>query len=312
MVTMIDVIISALLPIVLTLVLGFFAGWHQDFNVKQGEILNRMVMLYALPITLFAGMMGINRAVLLEQGAMAILLFIALVGGYFLTLIITRYIFRLPSKKAALLSLAIAGPSIPFIGIPVLGYLFGGLSTIPVALGSIIMNLIMVPITLFILSSDDASEGRAANLINSLKSTVIKPVVWAPVLAFVLIVFGVDIPAEIRNALQLLGGATGGVALFSSGIILFSYHVAFNSTVFLSVIVKNIVIPVAILGVGLWMGVDHQTLKMSVMTIAIPTAAICVIIAVEYETCQKEMASILFFSTLVSIVTIGCFLYYLS
>lgn len=309
---MIEVIISALLPIVMTLVLGFFAGWHQDFNVKQGEILNRMVMLYALPITLFAGMMGINRTVLLEQGSMATLLFIALVGGYFLTLFVTRYIFRLPSKTAALLSLAISGPSIPFIGIPVLGYLFGGLSTIPVALGSIIMNLIMVPITLFILSSDETSEGRAANIVKSLKSTIVKPVVWAPVLAFVLLIVGVEIPEEIRNALQLLGGTTGGVALFSSGIILFSYHATFNSTVFFSVIVKNIIIPVAILGVGLLMGVDQQTLKMSVMTIAIPTAAICVIIAVEYNTCQQEMASILFVSTLVSIVTMGGFLYYLN
>lgn len=308
---MMETIIAALLPIVVTLILGFFAGWHHDFDAKQGGVLNRMVMLYALPLTLFAGMMGIQRSVLLEQGAMAVLLLIAMVGGYLVVLLAARYLFRLPLKVAALLALAIAGPAVPFVGVPVLGFLFGALSTIPVALCSIIMNLFQVPVTLFILSRDDSAGGQASGVIKNLKHTVMEPVVWAPVLAFILLMVGVEIPKDIRASLQLLGGATGGVALFASGIILYSYHVAFNTTVFLSVVVKNILIPAVVLGVGLMLGMDRHTVDISVITIAIPTASICVILAVQYKTAEQEMASILFVSTILSIVTMGGFLYYL-
>jgi len=52
----ISTIVAALLPIVVTLMLGFVAGWHQDFDGRQAAIFNRMVMLYALPLNLFAGM----------------------------------------------------------------------------------------------------------------------------------------------------------------------------------------------------------------------------------------------------------------
>jgi malonate transporter len=46
-------IVSALLPVVVTLMLGYVAGWHRDFDGKHAAILNRMVMLYALPLNLF-------------------------------------------------------------------------------------------------------------------------------------------------------------------------------------------------------------------------------------------------------------------
>jgi malonate transporter and related proteins len=48
-------VIGTLLPIVVTLVLGFFAAWHKDFSTDQASVMNRMVMLYALPMSLFAG-----------------------------------------------------------------------------------------------------------------------------------------------------------------------------------------------------------------------------------------------------------------
>jgi malonate transporter len=47
------IIMGALLPIVVILLLGFFSGWHKDFTGDQATILNRMVMLYALPLLLF-------------------------------------------------------------------------------------------------------------------------------------------------------------------------------------------------------------------------------------------------------------------
>jgi len=41
-------VIGALLPIIRTLALGFFAGWHHDSRQEQASVLNRMVLLYAL------------------------------------------------------------------------------------------------------------------------------------------------------------------------------------------------------------------------------------------------------------------------
>jgi malonate transporter and related proteins len=65
---MMHTIVGALLPIVITLLLGYAAGWHKDFDAGQASILNRMVMLYALPLNLFAGLVGTDRDQVLSQG----------------------------------------------------------------------------------------------------------------------------------------------------------------------------------------------------------------------------------------------------
>lgn len=307
---MIGTIIAALLPIVITLMLGFLAAWHHDFDAKQGSTLNRMVMLYALPLTLFAGMMGLSRSVLLEQANMAIIILIGMVVGYVLVYLISYYIFHKSQKNAALLALAISGPAVPFVGVPVLGHLFGDLSTIPIALCSIVMNLFQVPITILILSSGN-TDGSKPTFKNSLINTIKEPVVWAPISALVLLLCDLHIPTQIRSSLQLLGGATGGVALFASGIILYSFHVAFNRTIAMAIFSKNVLLPLLILGGSLLFNIDTTTLSLAVISLAIPTASICVILAVQYKIAEQEMASILFFSTLLSILTMGALLYYL-
>lgn len=53
-------LITVLLPIVVTLGLGFFAGWHKDLTQGQSTILNRVVMLYSLPMSLAAGILSID------------------------------------------------------------------------------------------------------------------------------------------------------------------------------------------------------------------------------------------------------------
>lgn len=308
---MIDLIIPALLPIVVTLLLGFIAGWHHDFDAGQGAVLNRMVMLYALPLTLFAGMMGLSRSVLLSQGLIAAILLAGMVGGYILVFLLVRYLFGQKPGLAALLALSVSGPAVPFVGVPVLGHLYGTISTIPIALCSIIMNLFQVPLTILILSSSD-TEKKGDSFLQHIVHTLKEPVVWAPVLALFLLLCNLHIPAAFRSALKLLGGTTGGVALFASGVILYSYHVVFNRTVILSIVAKNIILPLLIMALALWLHTDRQTLSLSVISMAIPTASVCVILAVQYKTAGQEIASILFFSTLFSILTMGGLLYYLA
>lgn len=315
---MTETIIAALLPIVVTLLLGFFAGWHRDFDASQGATLNRMIMLYALPLTLFAGIMGISRDVLLRDWVMGVLLLTGMAGAYLITFFIATVIFRRPPAIAALQAIAISGPAAPFVGIPVLGHLFGEVSTIPIAFTGIILNLILNPVTLIVLArhsqsaAGNAPAAKPVTLGANLLSTIKEPMVWAPAAAFVLLLCDVRIPAAINSSLQLLGNATGGVALFACGVILYSFKVKFNMTVALSVISKNILLPLAILLIGSAFSVDTQSLNMTVITLAIPTASICIILAVQYKVAQQEMASTLFFSTIMSVLTLGGFIYVLN
>jgi malonate transporter and related proteins len=59
---MVDTVPGALAPIVVTMLLGFVAAWRHDFRATDVLVLNRMVLQYAVPVTLFVSAVGAPRA----------------------------------------------------------------------------------------------------------------------------------------------------------------------------------------------------------------------------------------------------------
>ena len=77
---MLESILGALLPMVVTFPLGFVAAWRGDFGPKDAAILNRTVLLYDVPLLLFAGTVSTPRAELSQDRPLIIALCVAIVG----------------------------------------------------------------------------------------------------------------------------------------------------------------------------------------------------------------------------------------
>ena len=353
---MIETIIAALLPIVVTLMLGFFAGWRHDFTQSQAGILNRMVMSYALPMTLFAGIMTTSFHNIADHLPVLAWIALGMIGGFAVVIVVNRFILHADWGLTALRGLAIAGPAVPFVGIPVLGDLYPTESTLAVTISSLVMNIIQVPIVLVLLSLDGqqaatvaatasagvpasvsagvpagasaaipaggaapaspapssaASPTPAPGLGSILLSTFKKSVVWMPLLAFVLILFGVDLPKKWEGSFTLLGSATGGVALFAVGATLFAQRITLSWVTVVNVIAKNLILPgVVLLGmVAAGVSTSGSDIGLATVSLAIPTASICVIFAVQYKKAEREMSATLLISTLFSVVTMALFIW---
>jgi len=158
---LLDTILSALLPMVVTFLLGFVAAWRHDFGSKDAPTLNRMVLLYAVPLALFAGTVTTSRAALGQDIPLVIALCVAIIGFYGVVFLLCRLVFRMQLSNCALAALTASAPAVPltasapavpFVGPAVLGDLFGGLSAIPVAIGSLVINLTVVPVTILLLA----------------------------------------------------------------------------------------------------------------------------------------------------------------
>lgn len=309
---MLETLTNALLPIVITLILGFFAGWHHDFSADQSRVLNRMVMLYALPMSLFAGILSTPRKEILSNIPMVIWLAVGMVGGFIVVLLISHFIFRRTLSAAVLQSIAIAGPAVPFVGASVLSTLFGSESTIAIAICGLLINLIQIPLCMILLSYDSSDRSDATPIIlfkKNIVSTLKEPVVWAPLLAFMIELCGLTLPTSFQTSFELLGKTTGGVALFSSGIILFSHKVKLTWPVGINILSKNILLPLVIWALMIISGTPGTIQNIVLISLAIPTGSIGIILAVQFKVAEKEMASSLFYSTMLSIVTIGIFMW---
>jgi malonate transporter and related proteins len=371
-----NAVVGALLPLIVTLALGFFAGWRHDFTPAQASVLNRMVLLYALPLMLFAGMVTIKRSTLTSDLGLAAALTAGLLGTYLVTFLIVRFALHRPAGVSALTALAVGAPAIPFAGVVVLGYLYGpSLSAVPVAVGALVLNVIEVPVTLVLLSAATgtaaavaasatapsvappvalpvvqqqpqhqltlplrpaiaaggagqtatamqaqaaaasaadpppaASAAARGGLGQHVRSAVKAPVVWAPVLALVLVLAGVQLPDVLVNAMKLLGSATTGVALFATGIVLFAQRITVSRFVVGTVAARNVVAPALLWVIFAAIGMAHTDLRLEVLANALPAPAAAVIFAVQYRQGQREMASVVLFSSVGSLLTLAAFI----
>jgi malonate transporter len=317
---MLNTILGALLPMVVTFLLGFIAAWHHDLGRNDASILNRMVLLYAVPLALFAGTVTTSRTALSQDIPLVIALCLAIIGLYGAVFLLSRIVLRFPTSISALYALTASAPAVPFVGPAVLGDLFGGLSAIPIALASLVINLTVVPVTIILLALDTTGRDshrtslaaqdkqHSASPATKLAETVKQPIVWAPVLAFTVVLSGLHIPELMVHSLSLLGNASGGVALFASGIVLATGKIKVNSHVLFLVFLKNILQPALVLGGLRWVGYGEPTVSEAVLATAIPTMPIVIMFALQYRVAQEEAASAVFLSVIGSIVTMGIFI----
>lgn len=330
---MLETIVGALLPVVLTLVLGVIAGWRHDEDSKAAGALNRMVLRYALPLALFAGTVGTPRATLLAQGKLALILLIGTVVPFLIAFAL-RYWKSRDLSAAALQGMGFGFPSIPFTAIAILTPLVGKAAVLVVAVGGSIINILVVPATLVALAlakrgqggsessqqsgnsdqkgaqakDDSSSQGLGKVLMGSLLS----PIVLAPVIALIFVLSGVTVPKLIVGSFKLLGSTVGGVALFASGVILQAQKPTLSWPIALSTIGRNLLIPGIAFGLLTVFGVDHEVRKIAVLALALPAAALQITLAVQNNVAEKENASFLLYSNVLSVFTLGLFIWLLK
>ena len=318
-----NTIINALLPVFVTLLLGYFAAWHHDVDGRAASILNKMVMSYSLPLSLFAGTVTMSRDQLVSNLPLVLALFVGVVIPFAVMVVAAKYVFRRGLGESTLQALAISFPAVPFIGLPVLGAIIGAQgATLTVAVAGLITNVAIVPAAIILLSAATAgnqdptkeagqnpgiSAGAASrpSIGSIVLSSLEEPVVWAPILAIALVFIGLKIPEPLVKSFQLLGSATSGVSLFASGVILRSQKPTVSRPIVISTLCRLVVVPSLALLLLPLLKLNAAAMRESVLALAMPCAVILVILSVRYKTAEQESASVMLYSYVFSALTLA-------
>jgi malonate transporter len=314
---MISVIIGALLPVVVTLALGMLAGWHRDYDVDAARSLNHLVLVYALPLALFAGTINIPRAELIGDWPLLIVLLAATGMPFLLALLVDLYIVRRTLRAAALQAMAFGFPAIAFTGIPILTPLIGSNATVVVDFAGLTGNIIILPTTLVLLSfarvGGDGSGGdwhsTGDGITTALKGSLLQPVVLSPLLAIALVLLNVRMPGVVSSSFSLLGSTVGGISLFASGVILQSQSLTVSLPAAVSSVARLLVIPGLTFAVLMQLGVSGDELKMAVLALGLAAAPMQVILSTRYRTDEQENASVLLYTNVLCIPTLAFFIW---
>lgn len=302
-------ILGAILPVIITVLIGYISGKRKDFNWQQAGDINKIVMLYALPLSIFSNMVMTPRHIVMSMGPVAIAIILALILSFLIPLAIARYICKRSLALSTLQALAIGSPAVPFIGTSVLAFLFGTVSASLITVSSITQNVFQLPLVMILMSVATGDKSQNISFATRVINAIKQPVVWSPVVALILVLLDIHIPETVSMSLGLLGKASGGLALFAAGIVLYTRSIVITSATIITVIARNILVPGACYLILLKMGFSMEQIKQVVLTMAIPVGSIAIIIAMQYKSGEQEMASTMALSIITSIITMGAFIF---
>ena len=303
---MLKTLIFALLPIIVTIALGYWAAARDYFDDQDSRKFVRLVMNFMLPLSVFSGIWSTPRKIIIQDIPLAGWLLVSMVGCYVLLLLVYRYVLHTELHIASLRAMSVADPSVPFIGSAILPLIFGNsLSAITIGVCTLIINIIILPVVFGALSSDGSLGSRVVN-------TLRKPLVVAALLGFILALLGWQMPEQIAGSFELLGKGAGGLAIFATGIVLYTRKILVNVPIVLTVLGKNVIFPIVILLIMMAAGAGSELQRLVVLTLAIPTATMPTSLAIQFNVHESELASTQFWSTVCSFVTLAVFLVALS
>lgn len=288
---MLHVILYAIVPIVVVMLAGFISGKRGIFTGADAKKFNKVVLDYALPAALFVSIVQASREDLAKDLKLTLVSLAGIMGCFMLVYFVFKYCFKKNTGADAAVSALISGsPTIGFLGFAVLEPIFGTTPAVAlvVAIVGIVVNAVGIPVGLSLMNASlEKQQPGSAKKESAWKPVVHaleQPVAWAPILAVILVVCGLHWPDWLSPSFDLIAKANASLAVFSAGITLSAIKFTINRQVVLGSLMKMVLMPLVVLILGLFVGMDAFNIKMLVISAALPPAFSGIIIADEYNT----------------------------
>lgn len=288
---MLHVILYAIVPIVVVMLAGFISGKRGIFTGADAKKFNKVVLDYALPAALFVSIVQASREDLAKDLKLTLVSMAGIMGCFMLVYFVFKYCFKKNTGADAAVSALISGsPTIGFLGFAVLEPIFGTTPAVAlvVAIVGIVVNAVGIPVGLSLMNASLEKQQPGSTKKESAWKPVVhaleQPVAWAPILAVILVVCGLHWPDWLSPSFDLIAKANASLAVFSAGITLSAIKFTINRQVVLGSLMKMVLMPLVVLILGLFVGMDVFNLKMLVISAALPPAFSGIIIADEYNT----------------------------
>ncbi|KOO41249.1 AEC family transporter [Priestia koreensis] len=303
-------IFLTLIPIFFTIILGYLGGYFKVFNADASKGLNTLVTKFALPAHLFIGITTTKKQTLIDQWSFFLTMTICIIGFYIILLIIARTIFKYDLTSASMFSLNSTQPAFAFMGISVLGSLFGAQEVaIPIAITGIVVNALLDPLATIVgtIGSKEKSDEKS-NTLGIILHGLSEPLACIPLLAVVVTLLGFQAPDILKTTLDQIGSVTSGVALFAVGVTVGIRKINLRGVAIGISLLKVVVVPLFMVLVAHLVGLNHADTVKAILLVAFPGSAVAAMISTRFDSLSTETASSFVLSTVLSLISLPIYI----
>jgi malonate transporter and related proteins len=301
-------VLTAMLPVVLLIGFGFFAGRRNIIDGAAVRGLSNLVFLLLTPVLLFRTMSSVHLEQLDFSPVAAYFAAVALI--FAATLALKGF-----NRRAAVLALANTFSNTVMIGISLVSLAYGQAGLVTLLTLISVHSLVLLTTATVVLELAVAKEAAqqpqaaprsmAATVLTAAKNAIIHPVPLPIICGLLFAQTGWVIPAVIDQPMALLANAFAPLALLLVGITLAAEPVGPHLRGALSLsLVKNFAHPALVAGLGWAMGLSGLPLTVMIVTAALPIGANVFLFSQRYEVAQELVTAAVAVSTVLGVVSV--------
>ncbi|EAR62671.1 AEC family transporter [Neptuniibacter caesariensis] len=301
-----QLLINIVLPVFAIIFAGWFAIRSEIMDKSAAKILNNYVYYFAVPPMLFLATAKVPAADIINADFI-LAFFLAIFAIMAITL--APYILRKSERPMDLmvLSLTTGWPNTIYMGIPIAYFLFGDKGTLPVVIATLSTNAVFIIALALVSGLADSGEKGIAKIWAFLSKAFFKnPVILAPTLGLLISHYQIGLPEAIYNLFEMVAPSAAPVALFSLGLSLYGLSIKENVLQVSWIAFQKLVLhPLIALGIVLWMDLEPFLAASVILMCALPTGSMVYVLAQQYNTRVELASSVIFLTTLGSLITLG-------
>lgn len=297
-------------PIYLLLALGYFSIHQNWFDAKQLQGIGAFVLKIGLPALILTAVsknpievtLDLPYLVSYALGSLAI---------YVLCAVYMRYKRQASWAVSALNGMGMSSSNSSFIGYPLLAIIIGEQQAVHyLALGMLVENLLILPLTLIIAEREQHHESICKMLLTTLNNLLKTPLIIAILLGLFLALTGLKLPSVLDKIVTMLASSAAPLALFAIGGKLYGLRLRGTLADIVSISMGKLFLhPLAVFMCLSAFAVDEQTRFAGTLLAAVPMASVYPLLGQRYGI-ERQCAAVLLLATVISYFSITLLLYF--
>lgn len=308
--------VTALIPVVLFIVIGYMAGRLRWIGAGSVKDLSNLVFMVLAPALLFRTMASVHVQ---DLNFRPILMYFLAASVVFAAVLLVKGF----NRTGAVLALAGTFSNTVMIGVPLVGLAFGERGLVMLFTLVSVHALVLLSAATIVLEvallREEARHGRAperhmaGTVALAVRNGILHPVPLPIIAGLLFAQTGWSIPGLIDKPLMLLGQALGPLSLVLVGVTLAFGSVGTHLRGALGLaMVKNLAFPVSVWAMGRLFGMQGTDLAVMVMTAALPIGANVFLFSQRYGVAQGVVTASVAVTTFAGLVTLPLWLWAVS
>lgn len=284
--------------LVILLILGYLCAKIKLVGPEFNKGLSKLIMNFFIVGMILSSVVNKEISLTPQETAYGFLMMVIMYVICFAIAFLSPRLFKKSGGDLAMYTLLIAFTNNGFIGFPVVSAVLGDGALFFASLSNIPFNLLLYSLGVIMLQNGEKSELKLRQFLST-------PLI-ATLVAAVIFVFRIPIPAVIDDTLDSISAATVPLSMICIGLSLSSVSIGEVFTkprLYVINFIRLIVCPLAVWFVLHFFITDPIMLGTIIIVSACPSAVVCTILGIQYGRDGVESSESIFLSTVLSMLT---------